>query len=413
MDKKNKREQVIIKICCLIAAFSSWLYITSVLNPIKTYKKDIPVSIENEDVLKRSDLVLVSDKNLNVTLLLKGPINDIYSVKENQFKLVLDLQSYVLKKGENNVPVKLEKVPKNIKVINEESLWVKVVIDELTDKKVPLNFKIKGNVEEGYYDLPYSSNIKEVTLRGASQNINSVLKAEVLVDLHNAKKDIDVSAPIKAFDKDGNEVKSVLLDPGMARIKIPVKKIKTVGVNVKIEPDSNRAIKEIKSIPDKVQIIGDEDIINNIKSLDTENININNLNNGDEIDTKLILPKNTSLAKEQSASIKVKVYFSGEDENNEINKQISIPIKPVNFDGSNYNIKLEQDKVLLKLSGDLESLNLGNIKCYVDLNSLKEGEHKVPIKIELPKGVNLVSTSQENVKVEIKSNGISEGENGS
>lgn len=137
------------------------------------------------------------------------------------------------------------------------------------------------------------------------------------------------------------------------------------------------------------------------------------MNNGDEIDTKLILPKNTSLAKEQSASIKVKVYFSGEDENNEINKQISIPIKPVNFDGGNYNIKLEQDKVLLKLSGDLESLNLGNIKCYVDLNSLKEGEHKVPIKIELPKGVNLVSTSQENVKVEIKSNGISEGENGS
>ena len=58
-------------------------------------------------------------------------------------------------------------------------------------------------------------------------------------------------------------------------------------------------------------------------------------------------------------------------------------------------------------------MNLGNIKCYVDLNSLKEGEHKVPIKIELPKGVNLVSTSQENVKVEIKSNGISEGENGS
>ncbi|CDI50758.1 CdaR family protein [Clostridium tetani] len=411
MDEKNKRQQIIIKICCLIAAFSSWLYITSVLNPIKTYKKDIPVIIENEDVLKRSNLVLVSDKDLHVNLLLKGPINDIYSVKESQFKLVLDLQSYILKKGENNVPVKLEKVPKNIKVINEENLWVKIVVDELIDKNIPLSVKTKGKIGEGYYALPYSSNIKQVAIRGASQHMSSIAKVEAEVDLNNAKKDIDVSVPIKAFDTNGNEVKSALLDPGMARIKIPVRKINTVGINVKFEPDTNRGIKEIKSIPDKVKIIGDEDAINNISSIDTETININNLNNGDEVEAKLILPKNTSLTKDQSTSIKVKVYFNGEEGNNEKNKQISIPIKPINFDGNNYNIKLEQDKVILNLSGDVDNLNLDNIKCYADLASLKEGEHSVPIKIELPNGVKLVSKSQENVKVEIKANEILEGEN--
>lgn len=409
MDEKNKREQIIIKICCLIAAFSSWLYITSVLNPTKTYKKDIPVIVENEDVLKRSNLVLASDKDLHISLLLKGPINDIYSVKENQFKVVLDLQSYVLKKGENKVPVKLKKVPRNIKVVNEENLWVKIVVDELIDRSIPLNIKTKGKVGEGYYNLAYTSNIKEVSIKGASQLMNSVTKVEAEVDLNNAKKDIDISSPIKAFDVNGNEIKSVVLDPGMARIKIPVKKINSVGVNVKFQPDSNRELKEIKSIPDKIQIIGDENVVNNIKSIDTEIININNLNNGDEVDAKLILPKNVSLPRGQSTSIKVKVYFSGEEGKNELNKQISVPIKAVNLDGSKYNIKLDQDKVVLNLSGNVANIN--NIKCYVDLASLKEGEYTLPIKIELPSGVKLVSKSQENVKIEIKANAISEGEN--
>lgn len=408
MDEKNKREQIIIKICCLIAAFSSWLYITSVLNPTKTYKKDVPVIVENEDVLKRSNLVLASDKDLHISLLLKGPINDIYSVKENQFKVVLDLQSYVLKKGENKVPVKLKKVPRNIKVINEENLWVKIVVDELIDRSIPLNIKTKGKVGEGYYNLPYTSNVKEVAIKGASQLMNSVAKVEAEVDLNNAKKDIDISSPIKAFDVNGNEIKSVLLDPGMARIKIPVKKIHSVVVNVKFQPDPNRELREIKSIPDKVEIVGDKDVVNNIKSIETETININNLNNGNEVDAKLILPKNISLAKGQSTSIKVKVYFSGEEGKNVSNKQISLPIKAVNFDRSKYNIKLEQDKVVLNLSGNVNNLN---IKCYVDLDSLKEGDHTIPIKIELPSGVKLVSKSQENVKVEIKANVISEGEN--
>lgn len=413
MDKKNKREQIIIKICCVIAAFGAWLYITSVLNPIKTSKKDIPVIIENEDVLRRSNLVLVSDKDLHVTLLLKGPINDIYSVKENQFKIVLDLQSYILKKGENNVPVKLEKIPKNIKVMNEENLWVKIMVDELTDKKLPLSIKTKGKAGEGYYNLPYSSNIKEVVLRGASKHINSVATAEAVVDLNNAEKDIDVSVPIKAFDSNGNEVKSVSLDPGVARIKIPVKKVSTVNVNVKYDLDSNRELKEIKSTPDKVKIIGDEDVINNIRSIDTETINLNNLNNGDEIQAKLVLPKNISLVKEQSIYVKVKVYFNGEEENNEINKQISIAIKPINYDENKYDVKLDQDKVTLNLSGNLENMNLQNIRCYIDLASLKEGDYNLPIKIELPNGLNLISKFPENIKVQINSKGTSEGENAS
>ena len=51
MDKDGK-QQFIIKICCVIAAFVLWLFITSTENPLTAYKiKNIPVQLLNTDTL--------------------------------------------------------------------------------------------------------------------------------------------------------------------------------------------------------------------------------------------------------------------------------------------------------------------------------------------------------------------------
>ena len=51
MDKEGK-QQYIIKICCVIAAFALWLFITSTENPVTAYKiKSIPVQLLNTDIL--------------------------------------------------------------------------------------------------------------------------------------------------------------------------------------------------------------------------------------------------------------------------------------------------------------------------------------------------------------------------
>ena len=55
MDKERK-EQLIIKICCVIAAFALWLFITGTENPLTSYKiQNIPVKLLNTDVLTRSE----------------------------------------------------------------------------------------------------------------------------------------------------------------------------------------------------------------------------------------------------------------------------------------------------------------------------------------------------------------------
>ena len=163
---------------------------------------------------------------------------------------------------------------------------------------------------------------------------------------------------------------------------------------------------KITVTPEKVDIVGEENIINNIPSLDTESIDLGNLS-GDEVAAKLILPKGVTLVN-NNGFVKVKIYS-----NSMINKNISLDIKTINED-NNYNTTLDADKAVLSVSGletAINNLKPEDIQCYVDLNSMKEGEHKLPVKVNLPEGIKLVSISPENITVNIKKKVTSEGVN--
>lgn len=408
MDEKNQKQQIIIKICCVIAAFGLWLYITSVLNPVKNYKKNIPVTIINEDALEQSRLALVPDQKPYVTLTLKGTINDIYSVSEDQFKVVVDLGAYVTKKGENNIPVQIQQSPDNIKILNSDNLWVKITLDDLVEKTVPLKVVTSGKAKDRYYPGKPNTNITDVSVKGPGRFVKLIDRGEIRCDIDGMYRDLNTILPIQAVDINGNAVGGVKVQPKSAELKLPIKKAKSVSINVKTtgKLNDNSVLDKITVMPEKVDIVGEENIINNISSLDTEPIDLGNLS-GDEVAAKLILPKGVTLVN-NNGFVKVKIYS-----NSMINKNISLAIKTINGD-NNYNITLDADKAALNISGletVINNLKPEDIQCYVDLSSMKEGEHKLPVKVNLPEGIKLVSISPENITVNIKKKVTSEGVN--
>ena len=63
MDKQ-KRQDIIIRICCVIAALVLWMYIRSSEDPVTTSViKYVPVKILNEDTLADRDLVLIPNQD--------------------------------------------------------------------------------------------------------------------------------------------------------------------------------------------------------------------------------------------------------------------------------------------------------------------------------------------------------------
>nr|WP_241393062.1 CdaR family protein [Clostridium tetanomorphum] len=313
-----------------------------------------------------------------------------------------------MKKGENNVPVQIQKSPENITIVNSDNLFVNITLDDLIEKTVPLNVYTVGNPKEGYYSTKPSANITDVTVKGAGRFINQIHKAQVKCDISNMYRDLNITLPVQAVDVNGNIIKDVKVHPISTEVRVPIKKAKTVSINVKTtgKLNDNRVLDKITALPEKVDITGEENIINNINSLDTEVINLENVK-GEEITSKLIVPKGVTLVN-NNGYVKIKIAS-----NYIINKEIPLTVKTINED-KNYSISLDKEQVTLTVSAlqeEINNLKPEDIECYIDLKDLKEGQHSLQVKISLPESIKIISISPENITVNIKKKIIVEDEN--
>jgi YbbR domain-containing protein len=406
MEEKNKRQQLIVRITCFIAAFGLWLYISNIENPIGTYKlTNVPVKLINVESLYQSKLALLPGNQPTVTVTLRGTASDFSSVKPEQFNLVADMGAYVVKKGENHIPVQVVESPNpdNIKVVNSDNLWVKVNLDDYVEKTVPIKLNI-GDAKQGYYPLQPQLRITDIMISGAAKYVSMVDNVIAKCDLKNYTKDISVTLPLQAINSTNNVVvNDVKLSSEFIDVTIPIKKVKTVGINIKTTGTLNKNIilKSLTSVPDKIDIAGDDNVIKNITNVDTQPIDLQKLQENTSLTVPLVLPSGI-IGVNSDGSIKVTANM---DKNTEKNLSIDISVKNA---GSDLDYTLGDTKVALDITG-LESI-VNNLKpeditCSVDLNSLAEGDYNLPVNITLPEGVTKVSSAPEVVKVSLKKKG--------
>lgn len=400
MERKSKKEQFIIKACCAIAAFILWFYIYNIENPIKERSITVPVKVINQSLLSEAKLAPVIDGEVNITITISGNATDIYSIKPEQFDLQADLNALALKKGENKIPVIVKTSPTGIKVVNSDSLWVKINIDELVQKTVPVKVILEGKTKEGFYAISPDLKNKEVVIAGPAKSINLVKYVAARCDISDAYKDISFKTQLQAESEGGTKFQYVLVDPQVMNITVSVKKIKTVGINVKLSENLNSSgtIKSLLPLEDKIQIAGDDDILKSINNIDTEPVNIQNLKGATSVEAKLVVPKGVVVVN-NIATIKLNVTY-----NNLIQKDFSLSVKAKNLSGT-LNATMASSSVSITVSGTdtlINSLKGENIDCYVDLNNLGEGTFVLPVSVKLPEGISKIALNPTNISVTLK-----------
>lgn len=408
MEAKVKEQYLIIKICCVIASFVLWLYIFNVENPMMDRNITVPVQVVNQDILAQSKLVPTAEEQLSVNLTIRGNASDVYSAKSDNFKLDSDLSAYVMKKGENKIPVEVKKSPDNIRIVNIDNLWVKVTLDDLKQKKVPIKISLDGKAKEGYFALKPILKTEEAQVSGPATVIDNVNSVGLKYDVNGSTKDMNVTLPLQPQNYSGGIIKGVEVEPNSVQVIIPIKKIKTVPINVKVQGDLNNGgtVKSVTPIPTTVDIAGEESVISKIGSIDTETIDISKIDNKDIVEAKLTVPKNVTLVN-SNGIIKLKMEL-----NKGVQKDLNLDIQTRNI-GNNYNATLSSDKVVVTVAGPedvVNNLKPEDIECFVDLNSLSEGQQTVNVNINLPQGVSKVSQNPSSIVVNI-SKKISEEKN--
>lgn len=413
METKISQNRMLVKICCVIASFILWLYVFNVENPVRERRVVVPVKITNKSVLTQSNLVPVEDKNYEISLDVKGNASDVFSIKPQDFELECNLSSYVMKKGENNIPVKIKKSPNNINIVNGENLWIAINLDSIVTKKVPINLIIDGQNKSNLNLVNPTLNVKQAEISGSSIAVNSVKSIIARYNIKDISKNVKVKVALQAQDVSGNIVKSLNINPRYVEINISVRNMKSVPINIKTIGNitNGLTIKSIISYPDKVYISGNQKDISSVNSLDTEPLYLNKISDDGNFDVKLVLPNGVKLI-DSSRYVTLNIKLTRSINKNEISqKSFNIKINIKNLD-NNYNAQLENNTASIVVSGNnnvLENLNKDNINCFVDLTSANEGQKDFPLSVIVPQGLFLISKNPQNIQVIVTKKSV-EGE---
>jgi len=402
MDKERK-QQLIIRICCVIAAFVLWLFITSTESPLTSYKlKSVPVQLLNTDILTQSNLVIVPGQDLTTSLNIKGANTSLLlNTKAQDFTVVADLSSYALKRGEQKIPIEIRKSPDNINVLNSDSLFITINLDELTEAKLPISVNVNGKPKEGFYASAAKLPQNYAKVVGGSKFVNVVKELLIETDIQGLESDLIKTYKLKPVDAAGKEIKEVTVNPAQMDVNLPIRKTKSVGVKVKTigKLDTNFTLASIKVLPVSFDVTGSAADLNQLEILNTEAIDLSKINKSTTMDAKVVIPDGLSLVNTSGAgAVKVEINL-----NKIAQKTISLDIKPNNLDPK-YDAKLEKDKDTIVISGTeavINSIDMKKVVATVDLANLVEGEHTVKVVVTIPEGVNLVSQVPDKILVTI------------
>ncbi|MBP1744407.1 MAG: hypothetical protein H6Q58_1385 [Firmicutes bacterium] len=402
MDGKNKKGQLIVKACCVIAAFMLWLYIYNFENPVMDKVITVPVSIVNQDVLAQSKLSPVIENEVEIKITVRGSVSEINGLSTGDFDLQADLATVGVKKGLNEIPVTVEKKPSEIKITNADSLFITVSVDDMVEKTVPVKVVLEGEARSGYYVLKPEAEYKEATIKGPSKQVSSVDFAVARCDISDYYKNMSVQSKLKAESAGGSVYSYLQVDPEELDLTLQVKKTKTVAVNVKASGDlAASGIKTILPAADKITIAGDEIQLQSISGIDTEIVDIISLNGAKTIDAKLVVPQGVTLIGNTGA-VKLNITYIEKSE-----KTLDLPVTIKNL-AADMNASLEQTNASVTISGSAEavgSITADKIGCYVDLNGLlQEGVQQVKVTLILPEGISKISVNPESINVTLKKN---------
>ncbi|MHC1720007.1 MAG: YbbR-like domain-containing protein [Clostridiaceae bacterium] len=399
MAGKNERGEIVIKACCAIAAFILWLYIYNVENPALDKNISVPVSVINNQILAESKLAPVIENGITLKITVRGNVSDISGLKEGDFDLRADLSSVDINKGENKIPVIVEKKPSSIKVTNADNLFIYINVDDMVEKQVPVNIVLEGEAREGYYGLQPETEYKEATVKGAKKLVDKVQYAVIRCDIKDAYRNINLDAKFQAESAGGTVYKYVIVEPDNLDLTVQVKKTKTVPVNVQLSGIlEDYGIGSIQSANDSVEIAGDDAVLQNITAINTETVVISELNGAKTINSKLIVPEGTVVVG-NIPEVKLNILYS-----NAISRKMTVPVRTKNL-SSLLSAVLDQSTATVNLSGtasELSSLSPDNVECYLDLNGFEEGNYEIQVKLRLPESVSKLSVNPEKIGVKLE-----------
>ena len=283
-----------------VVAFGLWLYVITVVSPEseKTYY-DIPVVMQNKNILSERGMMLVSEEP-NVTLALKSDRTILNDLNESNINVMINLAN-IEKPGVHNLTYSISypgNIPYNeVSVMSSSTDLITVKVENKIRKTVPVVLDYgQSAVPEGYTadkenaELDYTT----VEVSGPESVIDQIEQAVVQVDLNNQTKTLAGEYQYTLSDKQGEPVDTELVTVNTEKLSLIVKiqKVKEIQVIVDIINGGGATTENCTITVDtnQIQISGADTLLEDLDSLTIGTINLGEIMEDQTLTFPIVLP---------------------------------------------------------------------------------------------------------------------------
>ena len=194
-------ENIGLKILSFLAAFVLWMVVVNVDDPVinRTYS-GIPVEILNENVVTDEGMYYeVTGGTDSITVVISAKRSVLDDMSRDYIKATADMK---MLSSANSIPieVKITRFGDAVDSITSRTSYVQLKLEDIVERKIPLEVKSEGDVAEGYLLSSVTPKYDEVTISGPESEVMSVSKAIAIVNVDELTADESVMAPVELFD---------------------------------------------------------------------------------------------------------------------------------------------------------------------------------------------------------------------
>ncbi|MEJ8555153.1 CdaR family protein [Tepidibacter sp. Z1-5] len=325
-----------IKTISIFFAFFMWIYVMAEVDPIilKDYDQ-IPIKINNINILQENDMVLYPEPDLNAKIILRGRRSLIKQIQKNDLYINTNLKPPKI--GVNKLDLDLD-VPSNISyTIMPNNISLNIEKSIYTKKEIVIKTINGSNKDLKVDEISYSP--KSTFIEGPKSLVENVDKLVCKVDLKNKSKNFNSKAQIIPVDKNGKTVEGVNIKDQYTYVDIGFTKTKKIPLILNLKGELGEGYKllgyELNS--KNINITGKIDEIEAVNEIYTQEIDISNLKENKNINLNINIPQNiNSDIKSVNVSFKVAKLIS---------KNLTIPSKRIEYKDNIHNLDISKNNL--------------------------------------------------------------------
>ena len=262
------KRKIIYGLLSVLIAIGLWLYVVTVVNPEwEDTFYNIPVILENEEILWERGLMLEKDEDPRVTLRLSGNRADMIKLNSSNITIRADL-SRIYSAGEQTLSYSIVypgDVPNNaFEIISQTPQQITLSVVERKSKDVDVQVVFNGAIPEQYIAFKDKATLdyEKITITGPAVLVDRVATAKLEVDLENRRETISQLYDYVLCDAEGNVVESDRIQANTQQVSYTLKIQQWKDITLKVDVMNGGGLKqedcEITQALSTIRISGSE-----------------------------------------------------------------------------------------------------------------------------------------------------------